>query len=400
MIRPHLSTTIHFPYTQHSALTFPTLTNTTEATTSIEEVSRTSVVPAAGILSTSECVYQHRSITLVANSQAVYAVHYAQSFGDLLSNPSLYAAQTLSKLERLPITLPPQAEIINIFAFTRQTKQLIVCIAFAIPSNRNKSDASHDHYYLHVYGNRSEPLATFDTIAIDCQVIKLKYVPFFIATSTLWSTTYDILLSGSDRNIHAFRLNPENQYAEIPLDSSEHPLPFLLDLPSAALSISIASSGDEDFIVVGCQDGLIRLIIHQPPYKPIEAFQPNSDNKPSIHVNDQFFDGPISAVCLFSSTGVDKEQVSQTNSSPDICLAIANATGYAMLYSNWKSETRTFTRSNMLPHSFLFDSPLCIRSIDIDGDGRNEILIGFYSGILGIWKERGVMGNSNPQING
>jgi hypothetical protein len=207
-------------------------------------------------------------------------------------------------------------------------------------------------FVLNIYGLHCGLTSDLHVIAADCTTFRLSFVPFVLTHSTLLHEEgavagsslggrfqpppVDILLSGSDKCVHVYRFNPlTRQYAELPIGSPAHPLNHLAHLPSAVLSLDVASGSPDQrhlrtYMVAGCQDGLVRVATrrirrkkkreeeefvhpsgvvesdltppssappsHTPPAAPAQTDSSTFD----VRYSDFHLDGPVSSANFFS----------------------------------------------------------------------------------------------------
>lgn len=161
-------------------------------------------------------------------------------------------------------------------AVCRKHSQLIMAVCALCPPSLLVS-------VLNIYGlstPASSSCSDFTALSQDCLSIRLPFVPFRLTHSQLFSgctnattrhqlqrsssTTAataapDIILAGSDRNVHVYRYSGL-AYTELPLNTS-HPLAMLQGTASSVLAIDIVctASSPRTFMVAGCQDGLVRF---------------------------------------------------------------------------------------------------------------------------------------------
>jgi hypothetical protein len=145
------------------------------------------------------------------------------------------------------------------------------------------------------------------------------------------------------------------------------------------LTVHHASTHDADHFVfaVGYHSGLVRLLLA--PSHSLEAefgsvdladdaTQRASAPPPLLM---RWFDGPIAAVRLF------RDSADGAAATP-INLVVVGALGFAVVYDDVLRHG--LGRAHVLPQSDAFDALLCATAIDSNSDGRNELLIGTFSG--------------------
>ena len=190
---------------------------------------------------------------------------------------------------------------------------------------------------LNIYGLSTPSFSSshldFSSLAQDCVSIRLNFVPFKLTHSNLLVgcamnkrsdalTAPDIILAGSDRNVHVYRYS-SLAYSELPLNTS-HPLSMLQGTASNALALDVVctSSSPRTFLVAGYQDGLVRFAsltggsqrTPSPPAAAAEeaalraeaggsAWQLGEDEE-GVEEEEQWtdfhLDGPVSSASFFS----------------------------------------------------------------------------------------------------
>jgi hypothetical protein len=146
------------------------------------------------------------------------------------------------------------------------------------------------------------------------------------------------------------------------------------------LTVHHASTHDADHFVfaVGYHSGLVRLLLA--PSHNLEAEFGSVDSSAPVDDSTQrapppplmrWFDGPIAAVRLF------RDAADGAAATP-INLVVVGALGFAVIYEDVLRHG--LGRAHMLPQSDAFDALLCATVIDSNSDGRNELLIGTFSG--------------------
>jgi len=192
-------------------------------------------------------------------------------------------------------------------------------------------------------------------------------------TSQYWSSSDDgktlFLLSGLDKKIHIFKKDTKCAYAE--LLEVDVLFPQLLNLTSSVLQITTYHAPPYSILIYGTQNGLLSLHVSELG-KPERVYQ--------VHL-----EGPISVVHPFqlktlrgddAHPSVESIPSSNLRTENTLCLLVAGAVGYALVYSN--IETCGLQEWEFLENSDTYDSVLCGIAADIDCDGFQEILIGTY----------------------
>eukprot|EP00511_Aplanochytrium_stocchinoi_P010342 CAMPEP_0204868728 /NCGR_PEP_ID=MMETSP1348-20121228/27682_1 /ASSEMBLY_ACC=CAM_ASM_000700 /TAXON_ID=215587 /ORGANISM="Aplanochytrium stocchinoi, Strain GSBS06" /LENGTH=433 /DNA_ID=CAMNT_0052021793 /DNA_START=61 /DNA_END=1362 /DNA_ORIENTATION=+ len=207
----------------------------------------------------------------------------------------------------------------------------------------------------------------------------------------LYGETGKVKMNPDNRNQHNF-IEPESSDAQSngmhfifnPIQGYTLSIPGLDSLPSPALSLKTleiespstsATSAKRQVIAVGCRDGTVRCIC-----KDVESTVLSSMPK----VCEVKLQGPIPSLELL--------QGSDCNEDEKVDLIVGGSLGYAAVYSDILDSTNpslselNIQTPEMLPHSNMHDSVLCIHAADLDLDGCKEVAIGTYGQELLVYK--------------
>jgi hypothetical protein len=132
---------------------------------------------------------------------------------------------------------------------------------------------------------------------------------------------------------------------------------------------------DQYAFAVGFHSGLVRVLLA--PTVDIEAEFGDGDVNADSDAEQQlrfthWFDGPIAAVCMF------RERTAAGDGATPVHLVVVCALGYAVAFDDVLRHG--LSKPQFLPQSDNFDALLCCRALDANQDGRNELLIGTFSG--------------------
>lgn len=169
-------------------------------------------------------------------------------------------------------------------------------------------------------------------------------------------------------------------FADAPADKEFFAAPGAGLVPASGgvpLSLHFAETHDADHYVfaIGFHSGLVRVV--RAPAPTIEADFGDADGAAQADDAAQrlcfvrWLDGPIAAVRLFRD-GADPAAATPLH------LLVVSALGYAVVYDDVMA--RGLGTPQLLPRSDAFDALLCAEAIDANLDGRNELLIGTFSG--------------------
>jgi hypothetical protein len=168
---------------------------------------------------------------------------------------------------------------------------------------------------------------------------------------------------------------------------SAPPLPASGGVPLCIATVE-THDADQYAFAVGFHSGLVRVLLA--PTVDIEAEFGDGDGEAAPNSADEaeqrrfmhWFDGPIAAVCLFR----DRTNVADGALAP-VHLLVVGALGYAVAFDNVLRDG--LTKPQFLPQSDNFDALLCCEALDSNQDGRNELLIGTFSGHILVYARSG-----------
>ncbi|ORX81052.1 hypothetical protein BCR32DRAFT_293498 [Anaeromyces robustus] len=256
------------------------------------------------------------------------------------------------------------------------------------------------------------------------QSMPISFIPYKLAHSRAYVNGKDrmlFLLCGGDKKIRAFyKSESSGRVFEVPIDAFS---PMLLSLNQITLDLQIEYFNDRRYIVAGNGDGMLHIGI-----API-LYSRRIDIQNEKHYTLNLF-SPISSLHIYTTWTVealnqskytilkkgnheenqsnnDQNIKNNTNNNKKNELNLVVACGIGMAYviksletieseinntSSSTTENNNVTNSLIkrkikLPESDKYNTLLCCTSMDVDFDGRNEILIGSYSQDLLVYKE-------------
>lgn len=282
--------------------------------------------------------------------------------------------------------IPVDAELVSIDAFRKHHHgdELIIGIAFLkLEENENKTETCQ---FLNIYSSWERELdvkLNSEQVTPICQYMKLEFIPYQLThTQLITEDTKEtvFLLSGGDKKVHLYRevqvVNLEHSFMEGPI--LEY-FPEFKNITSNILWMNIVYTNNykQRITARGHQSGEIIVFIVEPLTKEI------------LHEFSIVHDGPITRVLLFTSENkinapscldnlglegsVTKDEKSNLESYH---LLVASAVEQSVVYRNILENK--FTDQLLLPDSDKFDCVMCACAVDIDFDGKNELLLGTY----------------------
>ena len=282
--------------------------------------------------------------------------------------------------------LPDNSKIIGVTSFKNLADQLIIALTLATEDSHSCIAVDTT---LRIYGSRCHSGSSIKSILLDVQVIQLPFMPFSISnfdyggfTPVVKATKIefagpDILVSGSDGNLHTYRQNQkpilEHAWEEVKISSFLHPLPCCNGSDSPLLSICLRrllieqETGNSEVVVVlaGFVSGDVTLDIF-----------PLGSTSESILSCSFSCDGPVSSVLLSWPSVLSSQIASISFPISSLGIFASSMTGSSMF---WPSVVQ----NNIclpLPQSHRYDSVLSSTWMDVDLDGKSELLLGTYGG--------------------
>jgi len=258
------------------------------------------------------------------------------------------------------------------------------------------------------------------------QSMPISFIPYKLAHARAFVNGKDrmlFLLCGGDKKIRAFyKSESSGRVFEVPIDAFS---PMLKNINQITLELQVEYFNDKRYIVAGNSDGLLHIGI-----API-LFSRRIDIQNEKHYTLNLF-SPISSMHLYTTWTVEALNQSKytilrkgnnkdnqlnsdneqnlnnndcNNKKNELNLVVTCGIGVAYVIKSLEtieSELKSFSSSTnenniitnilikrkiKLPESEKYNTLLCCTSMDVDFDGRNEILIGSYSQDLLVYKE-------------
>ncbi|CAG8481604.1 219_t:CDS:10 [Racocetra persica] len=214
-------------------------------------------------------------------------------------------------------------------------------------------------------------------IAEQCQVIRIPFTPmqlFHTGINTNGKPNMCLLLCGNDGGVHLYLRNKStNKWEDESVRSYFPLLESLSELSLNILSLEIREIGDLKIVAAGCQNGrlyvsIMKFDISAGDFVPID--------EPAFVV----LFSPITSISVFSSS-------SSKNSPGDIHMLVTCAVEQAIIYWFNLNCYNALNRPVYLKECSQYDSVLCSNIMDVDWDGKNEILVGTYGRELLVYKQ-------------
>jgi hypothetical protein len=255
------------------------------------------------------------------------------------------------------------------------------------------------------------------------QSMPISFIPYKLAHARAYVNGKDrmlFLLCGGDKKIRAFyKSESSGRVFEVQIDAFS---PMLMNMNQITLELEIEYFNDKRYIVAGNADGILHVGI-----API-LFSRRIDIQNEKHYTLNLF-SPISSLHLYTTwtvealnqskytilrkenhnenqinNGQNSNNNNDSNKKNELNLVVTCGIGVAYVIKSLEtieSESTAFSsatekhninntlikRKIKLPESDKYNTLLCCTSMDVDFDGRNEILIGSYSQDLLIYKE-------------
>ncbi|RGB35436.1 hypothetical protein C1646_699671 [Rhizophagus diaphanus] len=282
----------------------------------------------------------------------------------------------------LPLDIKDIGEIISMDVFSSINSDLTIALT-TVNSNQTITFEDENQFFLQIYSLVDDSTSTFMEDAIykvvekDChQSIMLHFTPTQLFHTKINKDGEDcsaLLLCGTEGGIHLYI---EDKYAKKWEQSSIQPyFPFIAGLTRSAnsdlkiLSLEIKEFHNVKIIAVGCQNGMLH----------ISVLKRNDSNEEFVQEQSSVaLFSPITSISIFtSSTSKDKQE--------EIHMLVTCAVEQAIIYCYVDKEI--LKSPIYLRECSQHDSVLCSHIMDIDWDGKNEILIGTYGRELLIYKQ-------------
>ncbi|CAB4424908.1 unnamed protein product [Rhizophagus irregularis] len=282
----------------------------------------------------------------------------------------------------LPLDIKDIGEIISMDVFSSINSDLTIALT-TVNSNQKITFEDENQFFLQIYSLVDDSASTFMEDAIykvvekDChQSIMLHFTPMQLFHTKINKDGEDcsaLLLCGTEGGIHLYT---EDKHAKKWEQSSIQPyFPFIAGLTRSAnsdlkiLSLEIKEFHNVKIIAVGCQNGMLH----------ISVLKRNDSNEEFVQEQSSVaLFSPITSISIFtSSTSKDKQE--------EIHMLVTCAVEQAIIYCYVDKEI--LKSPIYLRECSQHDSVLCSHIMDIDWDGKNEILIGTYGRELLIYKQ-------------
>ena len=280
--------------------------------------------------------------------------------------------------------LPADAEIVSMdcFCWLRGNRP-VVGITLVKPGQGVESRA----HFLNIYGALRDCALSTDAVqqswsqhwknlGEDWQACRLSFTPFKLCHVMLDDSGEDtaFLLSGSDCRVHLYRCSSQLlTFQEDDSSTVKSLFPeFSEAFPASVTSMDVLRQEEHRLVVVGLQNGDMRLWQTDLGGSSPTVLRAWSSN---------CLDGPVTSLRLLTP-------VPSRILAPADCgysLVATCAVEMAAVYHHVK--LCGFTIGSALTDSSKYDSVLSTCVTDLDGDGRNEIIIGTYGHMLLVYKQ-------------
>ncbi|CAH1766404.1 13961_t:CDS:10 [Entrophospora sp. SA101] len=252
-------------------------------------------------------------------------------------------------------------EIISIEVFSTKSSILILSITTTGPENNNLSDESRNNkFFLRIFSLTDDDDSSemyieeaLFKVTEQCQLIELGFAPMQLLHSEISHNgeSFDgLMLCGTDGGIHLYTENEITKKWEERSIQQYYPLHAELgSCNSNVLSLEIKEFHDIKIIAAGCQNGTLYL---------------------SIMKKD-----------LTTGNYVQVEELSSSVVLP------SSITSICIFSSSTSKDKKLFNNPFFLSDCSEYDSVLCSNVMDVDWDGKNEIMVGTYGRELLIYKQ-------------
>ncbi|CAG8512294.1 4926_t:CDS:10 [Ambispora leptoticha] len=262
------------------------------------------------------------------------------------------------------------------------------------PKNTTEVEGQHQFmlriYFLNDLGSVLCMEDALFKLTEKCQKIQLTFTPMQL-THTIIRKAYNnnnnstselcLLLCGTDGGVHLYTFNFKNQKWE---EEAVQPyFPFLsevADSKSNILSLVIFDFGIKKIIAAGCQNGILHLAILQKDSN-VNNSEGGEKEGNFIQLEESQFAplfSPITSISIFT-TSTSKQDPG------DVHMLVTCAVEQVLIYRF--VDSRGIKYPVQLKECTQYDSVLCSHVMDVDWDGRNEILVGTYGREMLIYKQ-------------
>ncbi|CAG8502608.1 2575_t:CDS:10 [Acaulospora morrowiae] len=262
-------------------------------------------------------------------------------------------------------------EIVSIDAFSSIRSELV----FALTAIYQGQDGESVHT-LRIYSSDDRPSttcmekATFNIT--EKRLFDLHFTPMQLSHTKIkvdGEIRVGILLCGTDEAVHLYLEN------NTPLGWEEQSIqdyfPLFASLKANILSLEIKEINDLKILAAGCQNGMLYMSIMKLNSETGEYEQFEEHSSVALF-------SPITSVLVFSSS------TSKINPG-GIHMLVTCAVEQAIVYRNIDKHSLTYPM--YLEECTKYDSVLCSHVMDVDWDGKNEIIVGTYGRELLIYKQ-------------
>ncbi|CAG8442515.1 13682_t:CDS:10 [Ambispora gerdemannii] len=231
-----------------------------------------------------------------------------------------------------------------------------------------------------------------------CQKIPLTFTPMQLTHTLIRKTCNNnndsmselcLLLCGTDSGVHLYTFVRGFEKQAWGEEAVQPYFPFLSEMASlksnTILSLEIFDIGTKKIIAAGCQNGILHLAILQ---------QGSNNNKEGNYIQlekPQFAPlfSPITSISIFTTS------TSEQNPG-DVHMLVTCAVEQVLIYRF--VDRRGVKCPIQLRECTQHDSVLCSHVMDVDWDGRNEVLVGTYGRELLIYKQQESSGEGDDDL--